>query len=272
MERGEPTIRQLVFQTGVSRHKPFTINAQDSACPFCDRSQLPPLIKEDGDILLVPNKYPILKNTTPLVLIETADCQSELSLYPRERLLRVFRMGFESWREMLADSRFRSVLFLKNHGPLSGGSLRHPHMQLIGLWDVDYQPNISLRDFSGPIIHEETGVRLTLSGEPRIGYTEFNLILADSGAFDAFCILVQKTVQYLLWRFHDGRTTSYNLFFYALGGAVYCKVMPRYATTPVFIGYAIPQVTDNLEAVAEDFRQNCFSPEWESHLVGGAHV
>ena len=252
---------QLVFQSSIGRQKPNTVRPDEPAdlCPFCDRSLLPPIIKEDGDILLVPNKYPILQNSDPFVIIETAECESELSLYDEGRLLRVFRMAFDAWRGMLNDKRYRSVMFLKNHGPLSGGSLRHPHMQLIGLHDVDFRLLLNDRIFYGPVIHAVSGAQLNISDSPRIGFVEFNAILTDQQSFDAFCLMIQKAVQYILRDFHNGQIASYNLFFYDMSGAVFCKVMPRYATTPVFMGYGIPQVVDNLDVIAEECRKHCFS-------------
>ena len=247
---------QLVFQSDIGKQKPFTIREEDSsACPFCDRAMLPPIIEQDGDILLVPNKYPILQHTDPYVLIETAECESELSLYPADHLIRVFRMAFAFWREMSENQRYRSVLFLKNHGPLSGGSLRHPHMQIIGLYDLDYHDSLRRDSLYGPVIHRADGAELNISDHPRIGFTEFNVVLTDPKAFESFCLLIQQAVRYILWHHHGGQIASYNLFFYTLDGAVYCKVMPRYATTPVFMGYAIPQVVDNLESIVEEFRR-----------------
>ncbi|MCL1805661.1 MAG: DUF4931 domain-containing protein [Clostridiales bacterium] len=249
---------QLVFQADVGRLKPFTVREDDdSVCPFCHRGMLPPILREDGDILLVPNKYPILQNTDPFVLIETAECESELSLYSEDHLVRVFQMAFTVWREMMADKRYRSVLFLKNHGPLSGGSLRHPHMQLIGLYDIDYHEGLRRDSFYGPVIHSAPGAELNISDRPRIGFTEFNAILTDEKGFRAFCLLIQQAVGFVLRRYHSGQIGSYNLFFYAMDGATYCKIMPRYATTPVFMGYAIPQVTDDLDAIVREMKVYC---------------
>ena len=249
---------QLIFQTSIGSQKPHTLRSSDTPCPFCDRSQLPAIYKEDGDILLVPNKYPILKGSTPLVLIETSQCDSELSLYDDQRLLRVFRMAFDSWDEMSADPAYRSVLFLKNHGPLSGGSLRHPHMQLIGLPAVDYHRNIRHQDFYGPVIYARPGVELNISDHPRIGFAEFNVVLKSPQGWETMCRLIQKAVQYVLTYHHGGKVTSYNLFFYHLDGISYCKIIPRFITTPLFIGYSIPQVSDNLQAMVEDFQKHYF--------------
>lgn len=261
-----PEETQLIFQTSIGSQKPHTLRSGDSPCPFCDRSQLPAILKEDGDILLVPNKYPILKGSAPFVLIETSECDSELSQYDEDRLLRVFRMAFETWDEMSADPAYRSVLFLKNHGPLSGGSLRHPHMQLIGLPTVDYRRNIQHQDFTGPLIHSLPGAELNLSDHPRIGFAEFNVILKSPGGWKDMCRLIQTAVRYVLTYHHGGKVTSYNLFFYRLDAMTYCKVIPRFVTTPLYIGYSIPQVSDNLRAIVEDARKHYFAGSFTDRM------
>jgi ATP adenylyltransferase/5',5'''-P-1,P-4-tetraphosphate phosphorylase II len=252
---------QLIFQSSIGRQKPRTLSlASESkgSCPFCDLTQLPAILKQDGDILLVPNKYPILKDSTPYVLIETSQCDSELSLYSENHLFRVFQMALETWFEMTANPQYASVLFLKNHGPFSGGSIRHPHMQLIGLHYVDYKPNIAHLDFEGPSIWEKPGVCLNISGWPRIGFTEFNIKLTDRSQWQEMCRLIQKTIHYILNHFMNGRANSYNFFFYLLDEIVYCKIMPRFVTTPLFVGYSIPQVSDNLLSIVEDIQRLYF--------------
>ncbi|HCP15500.1 MAG TPA: DUF4931 domain-containing protein [Peptococcaceae bacterium] len=252
---------QLIFKSSVGRQKPRTLhlsNPVNCDCPFCDRSQLPPVLKEDGNILLVPNKYPIHIGSQPLVLIETDQCDSELSLYSESHLFRVFHMALDTWKEMIESGDYASVLFLKNHGPYSGGSLRHPHMQLIGLKEVDYRRNITHRDFEGPVIWSAPGVRLNLSDHPRIGFYEFNVQLTLRSQWQEMCRLIQKTVQFLLRDYQNGRIDSYNFFFYDLDGIIYCKIMPRLVTTPLFMGYSIPQVCDNLDVIVHQFQSIYF--------------
>jgi len=250
----------IIFQTGVGRQKPNTMRADSSiACPFCDYDQLPPIIKRDGDIILVPNKYPVLKDSDPYVLIETSECDSELSLYPAERLLKVFRMAFDFWRELKDSGSYRSVLFMKNHGPQSGGSLRHPHTQLIGFYNIDIETHLREESFYGPVVYSEPGVELNVSASPRAGFIEFNVLLTDDKAFDAFCLTIQKAVKYVLNEYQGGRIGSYNLFIHPLEHMAVCAIMPRGVTTPIYMGYSIPQVMDNIETVAENFRLAYFS-------------
>jgi len=257
MANAQPSFTHLTFLSAIGRQKPFTMRSQEASadCPFCDRSLLPPILKEDGDILLVPNKYPVLQESDPFVLIETQECDSELSLYPEDRLIRVFRMGYDFWRDLIASHTYRSVMFIKNHGPMSGGSLRHPHMQIIALHHIDFHPSINPAQFAGPVIYQSAGVSLNISDQPRVGLAEFNVALTDEKAFSSFCILIQKTVQFILRHYHEGRIDSYNLFFYDWEGVTYCKIMPRGVTTPVFVGYSIPQVTDELDGIISSFQK-----------------
>jgi len=261
MMNDRPDSPRIIFQSAVGRQKPNTLRDEEypDACPFCDLSQLPPIIRRDGDIILVSNKYPILKGSDPYVLIETADCDSELSLYPAERLTRVFRMAFDFWRGMLSSGSYRSVLFMKNHGPFSGGSLRHPHSQLIGLYDIDCETHLRPESFYGPVIHQEAGAQLNISDHPRVGFVEFNVLLTDDRAFDSFCAMIQKTVRFILREYQSGRINSYNLFFHSFENFTACTIMPRNATTPIFLGYSIPQVADNLDEIADTFRRAYFT-------------
>jgi galactose-1-phosphate uridylyltransferase len=53
---------------------------------------------------------------------------------------------------------FKSVILFKNHGPLSGGTIRHPHMQIVGLEQVDYKENIKFECFEGATIYKDKNV------------------------------------------------------------------------------------------------------------------
>ena len=47
------------------------------------------------------------------------------------------RFALGCWQQMIDSQQYRSVLMYKNKGPLSGGSLVHPHMQIVGLEQED---------------------------------------------------------------------------------------------------------------------------------------
>ena len=57
------TARQthLVFDTKIGGTKPVTVVDKGHKCPFCARDELEGIIAEDGPILLIANKYPVLQ-------------------------------------------------------------------------------------------------------------------------------------------------------------------------------------------------------------------
>jgi galactose-1-phosphate uridylyltransferase len=248
----------LRFQSEVSRDKPMTMNRPKDPCPFCDREHLRDVLLEDGPIILLKNKYPVLAGTEPLVLIETDDCFGEFSEYPRAHLLKVMDIAVSQWLNMEKDPRFTSVLFLKNHGPLSGGTIRHPHMQIIGLENIDCRQHLRTAHFQGVSIHSENRVELNLSTHPLVGFYEFNLTTQSVESLHTLAVLIQKTVHFILNAFRNKSCDSYNFFFYHINGAIYCKIIPRYITTPIFMGYLIPQIPDNLQEILEDFKARYF--------------
>lgn len=247
------TIPHLEFDVLIGRQKPESIINKNAKCPFCDRSQLTDIIDQEGSLLLIKNKYPVLKNTLQTVLIETEECHSELSCYEPEHLHRVFAFGFRHWLSMEASGKYKSVIFFKNHGPLSGGTIRHPHMQIVGLEDVDYHEVLNPSTFEGITLSEKDGVILNLSTKPRIGFSEFNIIATDATKTDIIADYVQTVVCYIMHDFPGRCANSYNLFFYHYENQYIAKVMPRFATSPLFIGFGLPQVSNRLHAVAEHF-------------------
>lgn len=247
-------VPHLEFNVTIGRQKPESIINTAAKCPFCDRSQLTDIIDHEGSLMLIKNKYPVLKNTLQTVLIETDECMSELSIYSPEHLHHVFRFGFRHWLAMEKSGEYKSVLFFKNHGPLSGGTIRHPHMQIVGLKDVDYHEALDPTIFEGILLSEKDGVLLNLSTKPRVGFSEFNVITRNAENTDRFADYVQTVVHYILHDFPGRSCTSYNLFFYHYEDQYIAKIMPRFATSPLFIGFGLPQVSNQLEAVAENFK------------------
>jgi ATP adenylyltransferase/5',5'''-P-1,P-4-tetraphosphate phosphorylase II len=246
--------KHIEFNLNIGKQKPESIINTTTKCPFCDRESLEGIIAADGPILLVKNKYPVLQDTVQTVLIETDECTSELSLYPKEHLYRVFRFGIDNWQQMEREGHYKSVIFFKNHGPFSGGTIRHPHMQIIGLNTIDYMDSVYPEHFEGLVIHKDAEIELNLSTKPRVGFFEFNAILSDLTQLNRLADDVQSVTRYILGNFHRN-CNSYNLFFYKLDHAIAVKIMPRFVTSPLFIGFAIPQVSSRLEDVVLDFQE-----------------
>lgn len=247
---------QLVFDTDIGQTKPITI-LHNEGCPFCNRQELKGILAEEGPIIFLANKYPVLRDTMQTVIIETDDCNSELSLYPKDHLYKLLRFGMAKWREMRDSGQFKSVLFYKNHGPYSGGTIRHPHMQIVGLKEIDYTENIKADSFEGCVIDTADGVELNIAEKPHIGLFEFNIKLMDLAAIDRMADYLQIMAHYLLNNFHKS-CNSYNIFFYYLEKRVFAKVMPRFVTSPLFVGYGIPQVSSRVQEVRQEIRTKYF--------------
>lgn len=243
----------LVFNLEIGQHKPENIINTTACCPFCDRSNLTDIIEKRGPIWLIKNKYPVLEHTLQTVIIETEDCNSELSLYPKKHLHDVIAFGLEKWLEMIDSRQFESVIFYKNHGPCSGGTIRHPHMQIVGLEKLNCLDHVQPESFSGEVISRRRAVELNLSTHPRMGFFEFNVILEDLAQQETLADFIQIAAHYILNKFHRA-CKSYNLFFYHWDGKIITKIIPRFVTSPLFIGYSIPQVA-NRERRHEVIRQ-----------------
>ncbi|WML59179.1 DUF4931 domain-containing protein [Neobacillus sp. PS2-9] len=247
----------LHFNTSIGVKKPENIRNKQQACPFCERDQLTDLLAVDGPIILLKNKYPVLENAYQTVLIETDDCHAELSTYSKDHLHRLIKFGIKHWLEMEETGRYRSVIFFKNHGPLSGGTLAHPHMQIVGLNDIDYKEKVTHEMFEGLVIAEEEGTRFTLSSKPRVGFYEFNIEMNDSSYQEPFSDYLQIAVHYILNHF-PFKATSYNVFFHHIDDKIYAKVVSRFVTTPLYIGYGLPQVPSNLEWMTNEVKRIYF--------------
>ncbi|WP_288189820.1 DUF4931 domain-containing protein [uncultured Veillonella sp.] len=232
----------LLFNIAMGRTKPENIRHKDADCPFCHPEQLTDILAQDGSIIWLMNKYPVLERTWQTVIIEGDDCHSEYSRFPLDKAEHVLSFSLEKWQETMARPEFTSVLYFKNYGPMSGGSIRHPHSQIVGLYDYDYREDIKEYHLDGWTVGETDAYRITISDKPIIGFFEFNI------QFDPHChrrvlaLRIQQILRYLLGDF-SRYAASYNLFFYDLHSShYYVKIVPRYLTSPLYVGYRISQV------------------------------
>ena len=240
----------LIFDIALGQTKPNSMHNRDGHCPFCEPSQLTDILDTSGSIIWLMNKYPVLKHTWPTVIIETPPhVHTEYSKLPLLDAVHILEFGRMKWEEVKSDPRFTSVLFFKNYGPMSGGSIYHPHSQIIGLEDYDYREDIHREHFEGWIIYEEDGLRITLSNHPIHGFFEFNMRFNPQFDTSILAKYLQRTLRYVLEGFSK-YVKSYNLFFYDINdGYHYLKIVPRYITSPLFIGYGIPQVCHETRAL-----------------------
>lgn len=246
----------LFFNSALGKQKFEYTSTLENSCPFCDRKNLKDIIAEDGSIILVKNKFQVIEDAYQTVLIETDSCDADLSTYTKEHLYKVLHFGVSHWLQMENSGKYASVLFFKNHGPLSGGSLPHAHMQIVGLNNIDYKANILPEHFLGILINRTEKVEFNISTVPRIGFSEFNVILSDIQHLEQMADYIQIAIRYLLTSFNNCK--SYNLFFYYVKGIIYAKIIPRFVASPIYIGYSLPQVTDRIKNIAIDLQKKYF--------------
>ncbi|MNY22635.1 hypothetical protein D3C86_1562610 [compost metagenome] len=100
-----------------------------------------------------------------------------------------------------------------------------------------------------------------------MGFFEFNVLLHDMQALDRMADMVQVATHHVLNHFHYA-CNSYNLFFYERGAGLAVKVVPRFVVSPLFVGFAIPQVSNRIDEVAAEIRQRYFEPR----EAPGSHI
>ena len=79
-------INLIDFNIGVGKGKPLTINGEKRSCPFCNVGTLTDIIDTKEDMIFLKNKYIVLEPSDQFVLIEGADCNSDMNLYTPEKM------------------------------------------------------------------------------------------------------------------------------------------------------------------------------------------
>ena len=246
------------FNTDIGRVKPETLIHTENDCPFCDVEHLENIIDVDEDIIFLKNKYNVVEEADQFVLIESSNCKSDMPDYSDEHMSRVIKMGLKHWRKLLNDSRYEEVLFFKNYGPMSGGTIRHPHMQLVAFPKLNSDLLFVEDELHGVIVKNLNDVEMNVSTCPRIGFGEINIIPAQNFNLNTYAKFIKIGVDYLKKYFRKN-LSSYNIFFYHRGNQIYTKIIPRFATSPYFVGYNIHFRPNNVERIAEELKKIYFS-------------
>lgn len=241
----------LIYTYAIGKRKPYDYDFgnrqsyQHSGCPFCDVDQLTHVFASEGECIWLKNRYPTLKDTAQTILIESSDHQGDISTYTREDNRHLLRFALHCFHQMLYSQQYQSVLWYKNFGPKSDGSLTHPHMQLVGLYHKDGYRAVGRANFIGFPVVERGRVEMNLSATPVQGYQEVNVVTWDNQNLATWADLIQKGTQYMRSVLSHG-VDSYNLFFYPIdgGSGTCCKIIPRFYASPYFVGYKISQVDD----------------------------
>lgn len=245
------------FYSHLASQKPDTLRSENAACPFCNRELLLSehgILDSDGDKVLMKNKYPVLENTLPLVYVETLGCGKDITNYPYPVLIDVVCYGLLQWEKLLDSGEFESVIFYKNHGPYSSGSILHPHMQMIGLYDKNPIKFLDFSALNGTVIQQEKGFEWSISHFPFSEGLEFTIRMNDRIGILNFAQAIQYSTHYIV-NHYSAKYKSFNLSFYRVNDEIIVKVMDRRPVTPLLSGYRLSQVPNNMEEIKTHIQQ-----------------
>lgn len=244
------------FNTTLGQQKPENIVHAENPCPFCDRKGLRDIIATEDDFIFLRNKYNVIDDAELFVLVECRDCGTDMPDYSRKYMRRLIRFGVRQWKAIIDTGRFRSVLFFKNHGPLSGGTMRHAHMQIVGLNNIDNDTLLGPEDFYGIDIDSRNGVTINAATRPRLGFSEFNILADNSDNLDEIADYIQLSLKYFR-QYVPKAKDNYNIFFYQQSGKIRVKVMPRFPTSPLFVGYDLRILPYSIEDAVPRMKKMC---------------
>ena len=98
-----------------------------SYCPFCDVAHFKNIMETRGHMIWLENAYPVLRDSWQTLIIESDDCDGEFCEYTPDYATQLIAFGLEKWQQVKDVKRFRSVVFYRNHGYMSSGTIHHPH-------------------------------------------------------------------------------------------------------------------------------------------------
>lgn len=248
-------MERVYFDRGTNLKKPDTIRNKKTSCPFCDVDNLENIIKQQDDMIWLKNKFSTIKDSDMTVIIETDKCESDMHEYSIESLSKLLEFAVVNWQQMETDERYKSAIMFKNKGRLSGGTLSHPHMQIIGFKHADGNKQIKLENVQGREVVLGNDISFNISTLPLVNFIEVNKQITND------YVSLAKFVKYMTNYFEDnfwGKVdASYNLFFYTLEDELYLKIIPRYPTSPITLGFGISQIYDdeNIDAYVSRFEE-----------------
>jgi len=189
----------------------------DPNCPFCEGNEgrTPPevaVVAAPGRapntrgwyVRTIPNRFPTVAaedatSPAPLgtslftsgpafgyheVVIENPAHSPSLGFLPREQVLQALRMFRDRIRYLSELSRVGSVTLFENTGPESGGSLWHPHAQLVTIPGVS--PSLREEAEGAERLRARSGSACAFEEVSRAEVEDGRRVVVDSGRFTAF--------------------------------------------------------------------------------------
>ncbi|MEE5987116.1 DUF4931 domain-containing protein [Ligilactobacillus equi] len=254
----------LVFKVQTAKQKPENIRNKQGYCPFCDLVNLKDFLAQDEDRIWLMNKYRTLEKTVQTLIVESSQHEGDIHVQTQATNAKLLNFIQTCYEKMQTWGQFKSIVIYKNFGPKSGGSLRHPHFQIVGMEEVDAYAQIAPRNLTGISILKEEGAELNISDQPVLGFTELNVQLPVQENWGQMADLIKFAIRYFMEDHLKGRVVvdSYNLFLYPLMDKVTCKIVPCFNLSPYGRGYLLAQVNDQQNLLEiKDFLQEKYRKE-----------
>ena len=143
---------------GTRWYRRLPVPDHEPSCPFCPgNEQMLPAIRMEmrgangWQVRVFPNRYPALsRNGTGAettvgiyrmmqgcgdheVIVETPLHNRSISLMSADEVDLLIEAYHRRYCEMASRPEIKTVTLFRNHGPMAGSSLAHPHSQLIGV-------------------------------------------------------------------------------------------------------------------------------------------
>jgi len=205
-----------------SHLKPGIIDG--SECPFCPgHEKMTPseirVYRQKGSlpnesgwwVRVIPNLYPALEQSLPseliemeergpflvtsafgyhYVIIEMPEHNGSLANASQHQVREVFSMWRDLMTQVGSDRNIQYCFLFKNHGPLAGASIVHPHSQLIALPTI---PTRIINELRGTRRFWETNKNCFYCAEIEWERRAKERIVAETENFLAWCLFTSKT-------------------------------------------------------------------------------
>lgn len=118
------------------------------------------------------NKYQTIENSFQTLIIESSDHNGDFSNYSYDYCRKLLAYAVSKLFLMEKSGKYESVAMFKNFGELSGGSLRHPHMQIVGFENENIYSSISKQNFKGICVQQSScgSAEVNISLHPIMGF------------------------------------------------------------------------------------------------------
>ncbi|HGZ4935187.1 DUF4931 domain-containing protein [Enterococcus faecalis] len=244
----------LVFDSNVYNKK----TNSSKECPFCDTNSLSNILATKDRMIWLENKFQTLEDVYQTIVIESSKHEGDFDNYSSKESSDIVGNLIKWWNELSNSDVYQSVAMFKNFGYLSGGSLRHPHTQIVGFKKQNCYKKIEKKHFEGTVFFRKNSVQINISEFPITGFLEINVRCQSLIDIDCFSECLSRTVEYIKNVYLTGICNSYNLFFFKLSEGFVCKVIPRFPTSPYVIGYRFSQALDSntIKTIGEELNKS----------------